>query len=327
MENNYPKTPRDITPVSLEATEGFSPSIAEGDITPSGNAPSASKISGFSVVRALGAGSMGVVLLVEKDKRRFAMKLARKIDSGRNDSSDEIQRFIREAQILSSIHHPNVVEIVEYGISPPTNDGVPFLVMEFVSGYPLNTFPDLEKKTQDWKISIVRQVASALEAVHSHGIVHRDVKPGNILVSNDGTAKLDDFGVAEIAESNSRTMLDALGSPAYMAPEAFDHGKTKDHRSDIFSLGIVAYELITGIKPFHGTNLDEIKSAIKNNDPIAPVLLEPSLPLGVQNTLAGMLAKAPSDRFQSMSDVLKALSPPYNAPSTAKAKQVWRRER
>lgn len=318
---------RNTTPPRLEATEDFTSSGTRGHTVLHGADWNASSISGFSVIRTLGAGNMGVVLLVEKNGERYAMKLVRRVVKTKNNPETSLQKFMRKAKILSTIHHPNVVEIIEYGVSSPTEEGVPFLVMEFVQGHPLNQLPGAEEQSLDWKLSVVRQIASALEAVHSLGIVHRDVKPGNILVSNDGTAKLDDFGVAGIVDLDPDATLDVLGSPAYMAPEAFDSGKVKDNRSDIFSLGVVAYELITGVKPFHGANFEEMKRAVKRSAPIDPGLLEPSLPPGTQNALAGMLAKSPSDRFQFIGDVIQALSPPYpEPPPSAGKKRIWRGE-
>ena len=324
MKNNDTAKPQNITPARLEATEDFASSGIGDGIGTQLSAWRASKISGFSVTRTLGAGNMGVVLLVEKDGRQYAMKLIRTVETMARDPETRLERFMRKAELLSTIRHPNVVEILEYGVSGSAEEGVPFLVMEFVQGHPLNQYPGAMEKTLDWKFSILRQIASALATVHSHRIVHRDVKPGNILVSDEGLAKLDDFGTAGIMDSDPDSMLGVFGSPAYMAPEAFDRGRAQDKRSDIFSLGVVAYELITGVKPFHGSNIEEMEHSVKMNAPIDPTLLESSLHPGVRNALAKMLAKSPSDRFQSMEEVERALSSPYPEPPLPVGKKIWR---
>lgn len=281
--------------------------------------------TGFSIVRTLGAGNMGVVLLVERNKKHYAMKIVRR-DIGRVSENRSNETFLRKAEILATIDHPNVIGVVEYGISGG-DDGVPYMVMEFVPGHPLNQLPGKEKKDIGWKLSVLRQVAMALDALHAKGLVHRDVKPGNILVVEDGTAKLGDFGIAGVMDAENGSVLGAFGSPAYMAPEAFDPDKPKDARSDIFSLGVVAYELFTGVKPFAGTTVAAVKRSIQRTNPIVPWELEPSLPAHIADLLAGMLEKSPERRIDSAAEVARRLSAEPRASrkrAGGGSRRVWR---
>ncbi len=260
--------------------------------------------TGYSIIRTLGSGNMGVVLLVEKDKKYYAMKILRRETPGPIPEM-KTQRFIREAEILSKIDHPNVVKIFEYGISD--NDNVPYFVMDFIPGRPLNYYMMNNSFTTDEKVSIIRQISSALDIVHEFGILHRDVKPGNVLITDDKTAILTDFGIARIVDSNLTITRELLGSPAYMAPEAFNSSLKKDQRSDIFSLGIIAYELLTGVKPFYGETIGEIMDAINNKHPVEPIKINPNLQTYLQDILAKMLAKKPEDRFESTSEIIRAI--------------------
>jgi FixJ family two-component response regulator len=260
--------------------------------------------TGYSVVRTLGSGNMGVVLLVEKDKKYYAMKILRR--ETKDPLSDlKVKRFIREAEILSKIDHPNIVKVIEYGMSG--REGVPFFVMEFISSLPLNHYIAQNSLTIDQKISIIRDSALALNVVHNEGILHRDIKPGNILITDKNQVKLTDFGIARVSDSSITIPSEILGSPAYMSPEAFDSSVIKDQRSDIFSLGTIAYELLTGQKPFNGDTIGEVMNEIRFNRPIEPMKIVPDLPPYLQDILAKMLAKKPEDRFSSVDKVVHAL--------------------
>jgi serine/threonine-protein kinase len=216
---------------------------------------------------------------------------------------------MREADILAKINHPNIVKIFEYGLSPKEN--VPYFIMEFVDGNPLNehiTAGDLSIKD---KLVIIKQIASALAFIHEQGILHRDVKPANIIVMDDKTVKLTDFGIARIAESELTITHEMLGTPAYMSPEAFNAAREKDQRSDIFSLGTICYELLTGIKPFSGETIAELMDSIQHEKPIEPMRIAPEIRPYVQDIMAKMLAKSPEDRFSSAAEVLRALEKEY----------------
>lgn len=259
---------------------------------------------GYDFVRTLGTGNMAVVFLVEKDKKQYAMKILKR-DSNSTEFDLKTQRFFREAEILSGIDHPNIVKITEFGRDKESHR--PYLVMEYVDGNPLNQFMSKYNFNFDQSISLIRQIASALHIVHNYGIVHRDVKPANILLTNDNIIKLTDFGIAGIEDSNLTMTREILGSPAYMSPEAFDYSAKKDHRSDIFPLGIIAYELFTGKKPFRGESIHEIMLEIKKKKPIEPLKIKPDLTPEIQDILAKMLAKSPDDRFKNASQIVDAI--------------------
>ena len=261
--------------------------------------------TGYSVVRTLGSGNMGVVLLVEKNKCYYAMKILRR-DSKDTISELKVKRFIREAEILSKIDHPNIVKVLEFGMSG--DEGVPYFVMEFIPSKPLNHYIAQKTLSINEKISIIRDIALALSVVHNEGILHRDIKPGNILITDDDhQVKLTDFGIARVSDSSITIPTEVLGSPAYMSPEAFDSSQIKDQRSDIFSLGTIAYELLTGQKPFNGDTIGEVMNEIRFNKPVEPLKIVPNLPPYLQDILAKMLAKKPEDRFSDAEKIVHAL--------------------
>lgn len=258
---------------------------------------------GFDVVKTLGSGTMGTVLLVKQGEQYFAMKILR---NAPNDSLSKrkMKRFIREAKILSKIDHPNVVKVIDFGIFKETQ--FPYILMEFISGHQLFAYIKKVDLDMDEKISIIKQLASALAAVHKHGIIHRDVKPANVVITQEGVVKLTDFGIAHMTGSHLTVSCEMLGSPAYMAPEAFDANLMKDERADIFSLGVIAYELFTGRKPFLGDTMAEMMNQIQTVAPIEPLRLVADLPPYLQDIMAKMLAKAPDDRFKSASQIVRA---------------------
>jgi DNA-binding response OmpR family regulator len=259
----------------------------------------------YSVIKTLGSGNTGIVFLVEKDKQHYAMKILRR-DMDDPIHNTKMQRFIREADILSQLEHPNIAKIVDFGISDKNK--TPYIVMEFISGTPLNQLIGKTQFLLSEKIAIIKQTANALKTVHELGILHRDIKPANIIITEDNIVKLMDFGIASLKDSDLTMTSELLGSPAYMSPEAFDGLKIKDKRSDIFSLGVIAYELFTGIKPFQGDSIGELINVIKVENPIEPIKIDPSIPEYIQDILAKMLTKDPEDRFSDTEKIIDALN-------------------
>jgi serine/threonine-protein kinase len=260
----------------------------------------------YKVVRTLGAGTMGVVLLVEKNNQKFALKILRK-EGDEVAHAAKVKRFLREAEILSQIDHPNVVKIYDSGF--PHGNDVPYILMEYVEGHSLIDYiKDNDLLPLKQKLYIIAQIASALAIVHKFGVLHRDVKPSNILITDANVAKLSDFGIARISDSSLTMTHEVLGSPAYMPPESFNSKRVVDNRSDIFSLGILAYELLTGVKPFQGETVGEMMSAIQHLRPIEPRKIKPDLPQVVQDLLANMLHKAPEERYQSATKIVTAIN-------------------
>lgn len=259
----------------------------------------------YKVLRTLGTGTMGVVLLVEKAKKKYALKLLRKDEDNQNHAA-RLKRFIREAKILKEIEHPNIVRVFDFGF--PQDSENPYILMEYVPGSPLTDFIKKENTISlAQKLKIISQIASALATVHKYSILHRDVKPSNILINEEGNAKLTDFGIARVTDSSLTMTHEVLGSPAYMPPEAFKASKIIDPRSDIFSLGVLSYELITGRKPFQGETVAEMVEAIQHSRPLEPRKIIPDLPMPIQNIIEKMLRKNQEDRFSDANKVALAV--------------------
>jgi serine/threonine protein kinase len=212
------------------------------------------------------------------------------------------QQFLQEAQTVGRLSHASIAQLYDVG-----NDGsgTPFLVMEFVSGKNLEHMlaysPIPFASAAVWTADL----ASALAHAHRAGIIHGDVKPGNIRVTEDDKVKLVDFGVARFASQVSGSDR-VLGTPAYLSPEQIE-GQKQDGRSDLFSLGILLYEMITGVRPFAGNSLGEVCAQILTANPIPPSQLHPTLPAAFDRILARCLAKNPDNRYQSGNDLARAL--------------------
>ena len=217
---------------------------------------------------------------------------------GRNSE----EQFLREAQTIGRLSHSAITQL--YDVSTDAT-GTPFLVMEFVSGQNLEQLlarsPIPFAKAAVWAADI----ASALSYAHGTGIIHGDVKPSNIRVTEHDKVKLVDFGVARFASQVSGSDR-VLGTPAYLSPEQIEGGK-QDGRSDLFSLGIVLYEMITGVRPFAGNSLGEVCAQILTASPIPPSKRNPNVPAAFDRILARCLAKNPDDRYQCGNDLARAL--------------------
>src|SRR5215470_1443473 len=257
----------------------------------------------YDVLATIGRGAMGVVYKARDPKldRIVAIKVLR-IDLGSVAAEkDELrERFEREAKALARLSrnpHPNIVGIFDIG----ELDGAPYLVMEYVDGLSLETALRKGKRFEvDHALGIGLQICSALDYMHSQQILHRDIKPANVLLTADGIAKLTDFGIAKVGQSSMTRTGQFLGTPSYMSPEQFQ-AQEPDARSDIFSLGIVLYELLTGDKAFPGESVTAIQHRVLNDDPPPPTRLNAHLSgVGaVDGLIAKALAKRPSSRFQT----------------------------
>ncbi len=262
--------------------------------------------SNYRMIRHLGSGASGIVLLVEKDGCRYAMKILRREDDPAS-RPQQIRRFAREARILSGIRHNGVIRIHDYDLNEEQE--LPYIVMEYVKGDPLTSFINSPALSLDRRLEIIGKVAETLYEVHKAGVLHRDIKPENILITDDGGVKISDFGISRVLGISSSTMTkDIVGSPAYMSPESFEAVKNMDHRSDIFSLGVLAYELLTRVRPFQGANIFQIIEAIKTRNPVQPSKLNPEIPSWIEDMLAKMLAKRPSDRFDDARQIVKCIT-------------------
>jgi len=212
------------------------------------------------------------------------------------------QQFLREAQTIGRLSHGSIAQL--YDVSTDTS-GTAFLVMEFVSGKNLEQM--LAQSPIPFASAAVwgADLASALAYAHRAGIIHGDVKPSNIRVTENDQVKLVDFGVARFASQVSGSDR-VLGTPAYLSPEQIE-GQKQDGRSDLFSLGVVLYEMITGVRPFVGNSLGEVCAQILTADPVPPSKRNPAVPAAFDRIIARCLAKNPDERYQSGNDLARAL--------------------
>src|SRR5436309_167708 len=266
------------------------------------------KLGRYEIVRELGKGAMGIVYLAKDPLigRLVALKTIR-VQNGDDDEAKEFQqRFVREAQEAGILNHPAIVTVHDIGQDEPS--GVSFIAMEYVEGNNLKEILAQGRPLSFDEIGdIIAQVADALDFAHSKGIVHRDVKPANIILVDGNRAKITDFGIAKIATGgNLTTTGQFLGTPNYMAPEQI-RGAPVDGRTDIFSLGICLYECLTRRKPFGGDSLTSISYKIVH-EAFPPLHdINPQIPDGYEEIVAHCLAKDPSKRYQRGKDLAAAL--------------------
>jgi basic membrane protein A len=257
----------------------------------------------YQIVAPLGEGGMAAVYKAYQPsmERHVAIKVLPRHMAA---SEEFLNRFRREAKLLAQLQHPNILPVFDYGES----DGYPYIVMPFV---PSGTLADLIKD-QHLPLHKVRrimtQIGDALAYAHAHGMIHRDIKPSNVLIDESGNCLLTDFGLARMVESSSKLTSSGtvLGTPAYMSPEQ-GAGSEIDHRSDIYSLGIILYEMVTGRVPYNAeTPIAIVFKHIQDPLPSAKKL-NPDLPESVELILLKALAKSPEDRYQSMEEFLRAI--------------------
>lgn len=275
----------------------------------SGSIPKLSRLGRYEILSELGKGAMGIVYLAKDPSigRLVALKTIRTAPPGEDDSESREfrQRFTREAQTAGILSHPNIVTI--YDVGEDVESAVSFIAMEYIEGKTLKSL--LAEKTEfapDQVADIVGQVAEALDYAHRKGIIHRDIKPANVMITTDGKVKITDFGIAKVASSNLTTTGQFLGTPNYMSPEQVT-GAPVDGRSDVFSLGVVLYEMLAKRKPFTGENLTTISYKIvhENFQPLVDV--SKNVPEEFDRILARALAKDPWNRYQRGKDMALAL--------------------
>jgi serine/threonine protein kinase len=267
------------------------------------------KLGRYEVLSELGKGAMGVVYLAKDPVigRLVAIKTIRTSSLGEDDSEvrEFKERFVREAQTAGILSHPNIVTIHDIGEDAESRTS--FIAMEYIEGKNLKTL--LAEKTKfsyDQIADTIAQVAEALDYAHRKGIIHRDIKPANIIITTDSKVKITDFGIAKIASSNLTSTGQFLGTPNYMSPEQVS-GAPVDGRSDIFSLGVVLYELLTNRKPFLGDNLTAISYKIVHEDFTPPAELLAEVPSDFNAIVARAMAKDPWNRYQRGKDFALAL--------------------
>ena len=283
-------------PPSEQATETYRP--------PDASAPSAiggpASVRGYEILREVGRGGMGVVYQarhVQLD-RVVALKM---ILAGGHAGEAELARFKTEAQAVARLQHPNIVQIFEVG----EHDGLPFFSLEFCAG------GSLDKKLKGTPVSprrsaqIVETLARAMHAAHEAGVVHRDLKPANVLVAAEGVLKVTDFGLAKKMSDPGQTRSGAvMGTPSYMAPEQAG-GKTKEvgPAADMYALGAILYELLTGRPPFKGPNALDTLVQVLSNDAVPPRQLQPKTPRDLETICLKCLEKQAARRYATAAEL------------------------
>jgi serine/threonine-protein kinase len=263
----------------------------------------------------IGQGGMAVVYqgtdLVLN--RTVAIKI---LHSHLTEDKSFVERFKREAQDLARLIHPNIVAVYDAGIE---NDSY-FIVMEYVEGKTLKELIEETALPLAHAVKIIYQVAKALEHAHKHGLIHRDIKPQNIIVMPDHQVKVTDFGIARAVGRSGLTRTGKiLGTAQYISPEQAS-GRTADERSDIYSVGILFYEMLTGKPPFDGPIAVEVASKHIKEEPVPPGKLNPATPKQLENLILKMLAKKPEDRYQSFSPIIFELEAWLNKVDQIKLK-------
>ena len=263
----------------------------------------------YEIVAELGRGAMGAVFRARDPKidRTVAIKTISVPASSKHDAEHYRQRFFHEAQAAGRMSHPGIVTIYDVGEDETTH--TPFIVMECVEGDSLDRLvaaTPTGKLPHEIALKLLRQIAEALDYAHRQGIVHRDIKPANIMVTAEGQPKIADFGIAKLAMAETTLPGHVVGTPAYMSPEQLN-GKAVDGRSDLFSLGVIAYWLLTGVKPFDGETLTEICVQVVTKDPAPPSEITAGLNIDFDYVLSRALAKDPAMRYQSGNEIASDL--------------------
>ena len=314
------------------------------------------KLGKYQIRRTLGKGAMGIVYegfdpVIE---RTVAIKTILPSQLTAEEFVGVMARFKREAQAAGRLNHPGIVAIYEYGeeiaqdisdeeatlmaapSASPSAQRVAFIAMEFVKGRELRDFFEgNERFAMPEVVRIMIEMLDALDHAHSQGVVHRDMKPANLILLENGKVKVADFGIARVEKSELTQTGTVLGTPSYMSPEQF-MGHTVDGRSDLFSCGVILYQMLTGEKPFTGESTTTVMYKVLREDPVPPSELNLSLDPAIDAVVKKALAKQPAQRFQTGHEFAQALQaaigvkgagqagqPTDSSPSPSDAEQGW----
>jgi serine/threonine protein kinase len=276
------------------------------------------RIGRYKIVRELGRGAMGVVYhaIDPNIGRPVAIKTIQFSAVRKPEEQERLrERLFREARSAGMLSHPGIVTIYDV----EQQGDLAYIAMEYVDGPTLDQLlSEPEALGQEQMFSVLGQTAVALDYAHLKGIVHRDIKPANIMIAADGTAKITDFGIAKITASENLTMTGSIvGTPHYMSPEQVQ-GKQVDGRSDQFSLAVIAYEMLTGEKPYTGEHLTTVVYKIVAEEPVSPRRLNPSLSSAIEAALNKAMSKKPEARYRNCQEFIAALE------SAGSASKAWK---
>jgi len=269
--------------------------------------PTVTKAGRYEIIGELGRGAMGVVYKAMDPVigRTVAVKTIRLSEEGTGLSRPELlTRFQTEARAAGLLTHPNIVVVFDAG----EEDGLYYITMELVEGKSLQALLDSGHAFPlPRTLRIMEQTCSALQFAHERNVVHRDIKPANLMLTADDTVKVTDFGTAKILQFGTvQQTAHVMGTPSYMSPEQVK-GRAVDGRSDIFSLGVMLYEMVTGEKPFPGQNITTVIYKIVNEDPVPPRQIDPSIHPGISAVVMRALEKEPEQRYQNCREMLEDL--------------------
>src|SRR4030088_626983 len=267
--------------------------------------PTVTKAGRYEIVGELGRGAMGVVYKAMDPVigRTVAVKTIRLSEEGTGLSRPELlTRFQTEARAAGLLTHPNIVVVFDAG----EEDGLYYITMELVEGKSLQALLDGGHAFPLPRVlRIMDQACSALQFAHERNVVHRDIKPANLMLTGDDTVKVTDFGTAKILQFGTvQQTAHVMGTPSYMSPEQVK-GRAVDGRSDIFSLGVMLYEMVTGEKPFPGQNITTVIYKIVNEAPVPPRQIDPSIHPGISTVVMRALEKEPEQRYQIFREMLE----------------------
>ena len=257
------------------------------------------RLGRYEIVAEIGRGAMGVVYKARDPKidRLVALKTISLAGQDPDEEREYRERFFFEAQAAGRLQHPGIVTIFDVGEEPERRD--PYMVMEYIAGQSLNKLLSGERKKIPFStaLRLTEELAEALDYAHAQGVVHRDIKPANIMVTEEGHAKIADFGIAKLNLAQLTVPGQVLGTPAYMSPEQLE-GEQVDGRSDLFSLGVILYSMITGYKPFQGNSATTVCFKVAHREPVPATALDSELPPELDGVLSRAMAKDPAERYQ-----------------------------
>ncbi|QYU67319.1 serine/threonine protein kinase [Leptolyngbya sp. 15MV] len=279
-----------------------------------------SKLGKYELRGTLGKGAMGVVYdgwdpIIA---RRVAIKTVRIPDAADTEAVEELARFRREAQAAGRLTHPNIVGVYDYGEDGP----IAYIGMEFVDGPTLKSLLEKQERLALPDIvKVMEDVLTGLGYSHARGIVHRDIKPANVMLTSEGRAKIADFGIARIESSSMTQAGTVMGTPAYMSPEQF-MGQTVDARTDLYSSGVLLYQLLTGERPFEG-GMTAIMHKALNTDPPKPSEISVTAPPAMDAVVARAMAKRPENRFANAEAFAAALRQAASGPAPVEEAMLY----